>query len=69
MPKVGKKHFPYTPDGQAQAALERKKKAAMDRQAQQGITAAMRGGKPTRGGYPAPDLGKTTQSTSWESDR
>ena len=74
MPKVGKKHFPYTPEGKAQADIERRKKAAMDSQAQQGITAAMRGrktfvkrGTPVRGG--SPQLGQTTQSTSWESDR
>ena len=69
MPKVGKKHFPYTPDGQAQAALERqKRKRLMDNKAQQGITDAMRGASgyggagrgqaPVgRGGYQTPDIG------------
>lgn len=62
MPKVGKKHFPYTPDGQAQAALERqKRKRLMDNKAQQGITDAMRGASGQapvgRGGYQTPDMG------------
>ena len=72
MPKVGKKHFPYTADGQAQAAVERRKRGAMNKQAQQGITAAMRGGK---GGYGAPTGGRGFQSpnigkkTEWSSDK
>lgn len=56
MPKVGKKHFPYTPQGQAQAALERRKRGAMNSKAQQGITAAMREGG--QGGYSPPSGGR-----------
>lgn len=71
MPQVGKKHFPYTPDGQAQAAAER---AARDNTLQGGISAAMRRrkapGKPPKGrGFVSPETVKKKKSTTWESDR
>jgi DNA invertase Pin-like site-specific DNA recombinase len=79
MPKVGKKHFPYTPQGQAQAALERQKREAMNSKAQQGIAAAMREGgqggyspppgRKPRKGYRPPEIGKKKTPNYGGSDR
>ena len=77
MPQVGKKHYPYTKAGEAQAAAERRKRrAAAGGRGNQGISGAMRGGgygapgrAPVRRGTPPPHIGRTTKSTTWESDR
>ena len=70
MPKVGKKHFPYTPEGHAQAAAER---AARDNTPQGGISDAMRRRKaperPSDKGFVSPETVKKKKSTTWTSDR